>query len=301
MNILKFLSNSKDAMHTVNTDDLLVVMDDDTRKKLQKLLLEMYLDIYSVCRKHNITPYLIGGSALGAVRHKGFIPWDDDLDIGMTRDDYMRFKEVFAEELSSNYLLNAPNFSANSKERFPKILRKGTVLREVVDSQDTNLQRVFIDVFILENVPDSSFRFKLKGWYCNLLEFIAGKVFFFENRDNYAKEYFSRAGRINYLLRVVIGGMFSWRKASKWFDTIDKNVQYHRQSRRVNIPTGRKHYFGEVFDRNLLFPAKTAIFEEHEVPIFNDYDSYLRNLYHNYMVLPPVEQRERHAFRELRF
>ena len=301
MNAFKFLSGSKDAMHTINADDLLIVIDDDTREKMQKLLLDIYLEIYEVCRKHNITPYLIGGSALGAVRHKGFIPWDDDLDIGMTRADYTRFKELFNEELSAKYSLNAPNYSTNAKERFPKILKKGTVLREVVDSPDPDLHRVFLDIFILENVPDSFLHFKMKGLYCNLLEFIAGKVFFYENRDDLSKKLFSRAGKVNYLLRVIIGGLFSWKSSSKWFDAVDKNVQYNKPSRRVTIATGRKHYFGEVFDRNLLFPATMAIFEGHELPIFHDYDTYLKNLYHDYMVLPPVEKRERHAFRELKF
>lgn len=301
MNVFKFLSSSKEAMHTVNSDDLLVVLDDDKRERLQSLLLDMYLELYDVCKKYGITPYLIGGSALGAVRHKGFIPWDDDLDVGMSRSDYEHFKSVFETELADKYILNAPNYSDNPKERFPKILKKGTVLREVVDSPDPNLHRVFLDIFILENVPDSNFSFKLKGWYCNFLEFIAGKVFFYENRDELAKELFSRAGHINYSLRVFIGWVFSWRKASKWFNTVDKSVQYNKTSKRVNIPTGRKHYFGEVFNKEQFFPAVMASFEGHDVPIFNDYDSYLKNLYHDYMALPPVEKRERHAFRDLEF
>ena len=87
-------------------------------RQLQLCLLGIYKDVRHVCDKYEIPLYLMGGSALGAVRHKGFIPWDDDLDVAMTRRDYRRFCEVFEQELSQKYTLNAPNYCDNARVRF---------------------------------------------------------------------------------------------------------------------------------------------------------------------------------------
>ena len=127
------LFNSKEALTAIDNSDVLIEVTEEQRTALQALLLDMYKEIFEVCSRHNITPFLVGGSAIGAVRHKGFIPWDDDLDIGMTRDDYKCFEIVFDGELGDKYILNAPNRSKKVKTRFPKILKKGTVCREIGD------------------------------------------------------------------------------------------------------------------------------------------------------------------------
>ena len=76
---------------------------------MKQCLLEMYSDILRVCEKYNIRVMLGGGSALGAVRHGGFIPWDDDLDLIMPREDYNKFISVFDKELSDLYEITSPN------------------------------------------------------------------------------------------------------------------------------------------------------------------------------------------------
>ena len=102
MKFLKQFTNTQAALMDVDGKSLLIEVDDILRKKLQSVLLDMLRDVLRVCSDYNIDVFLLGGTALGAVRHKGFIPWDDDIDIGMTREAYVRFKKIFEETLAKN-------------------------------------------------------------------------------------------------------------------------------------------------------------------------------------------------------
>ncbi len=96
---------------------------DDSLKKLQKLELEMLLKIVDICEKNNITYYLFGGTLIGAVRHEGFIPWDDDIDLGMPRPDYEKFLEIAESELGENYDLLTPFKNPKYQFSFSKVIK----------------------------------------------------------------------------------------------------------------------------------------------------------------------------------
>lgn len=290
----------KDRVQGIRTDDLFREITSDELKQLQNTLLDMYKDILSVCEEYDIVPYLIGGSALGAVRHQGFIPWDDDLDVGMTRGDYVQFRKVFRKELSEGYRLNAPNFSADPKARFPKVIKKNTVCREIVDVDDPKRNGIFLDIFILDDVPKDAVRRKIKGAFCNGLEFISGQVFLKEHMTEDAKEMYLRMGKRSYLTHYLVGTAFSLIPSRNWFHAIDKAVRYSNSSDYIGIPTGRKHYFGEIFEKKDLFPPVYLQFEDIKAPVFRDYDKYLRNLYGDYMRIPKPEDREKHYIVELK-
>ena len=94
------------------------------KENLKEMLLCITKDIDSVCRKYDIKLFLVGGSLLGAVRHSGFIPWDDDVDFGLTREDYIKLISVFDKELGNNYYLRCPNSKYPNGNRFisrPKV------------------------------------------------------------------------------------------------------------------------------------------------------------------------------------
>lgn len=299
-NYISKLFDAKEGLNSNDLSDVLIEIDDVLRKKIQSELLKMYKDILRVCTKYHIIPYLSGGSALGAVRHKGFIPWDDDMDLVMTRKDFQKFASIFENELSDNYILCAPNYSNKVKGRFPKIIKKGTVFKEAMDSEDDEYNGLFLDIFIAEGVPDNKLYRRIKGNYCNLLMLIAGQVAIYEGRGGTLKKVYVRMGKLKYYIRIWVGFLFSFWSAKKWFELVDKSVRYNRKNtKQICFPTGRKHYFGEILDKERLFPAQYVEFEDIKAPVFKDVDYYLSNLYGDYMRIPSEENREKHFMIEI--
>lgn len=294
------LFSQKQKINEVYADDMLLKIDDEIRKDIQQSLLNMLIDIQNVCLRNHITVYLCGGSALGAHRHKGFIPWDDDVDISMTRSDYYGFQKVFEKELSDRYSLIAPNYSKKSKSRFPKIMKKGTVFREAGDRSDVEYCGLFLDIFIIDNVPDCKAHRLFKGILCNGMEFIAGQVILIESGPEWRK-ICKRAGKWSYYMRFLCGLLFSFRTSSGWYDWIDRIIQHgDEKSEYCTLATGSKHYFGESLKRSVFFPAKTADFEGKIVYVFQNLHEYLLNLYGaDYMIIPDETKRQSHLITEL--
>ncbi len=124
-------------------------------KDVQKKILEIMKYIDSLCRENNITYYIMGGTALGAVRHRGFIPWDDDLDIFMTPEQYTRFKTVFEENKDSDFVLQEWRTTDKYLE-YAKVRMNGTTFIEEAFKDCDNLhQGIYVDIMILHKVPTS--------------------------------------------------------------------------------------------------------------------------------------------------
>lgn len=128
---------------------------------VQHVLLSMLKDVDAVCKKHNIPYFLNGGSALGAYRHQGFIPWDDDIDIAMLDSDYERFLEVIVDELQDNYVVHAYSLNSCYNVLIPamKIRKKGTFVQEantLLKNKCQDSDGLFIDVFVYSFVSKST-------------------------------------------------------------------------------------------------------------------------------------------------
>lgn len=303
MSLIGELLHGKDALHQkMYESDQYHPITDEQLKKLQDCLKSIYLDVFQMCNENGIDLYMTGGAAIGALRHKGFIPWDDDIDCGIRRADYARFVEVFKKNLSDRYEINAPNVSEKATYRYTRILLKGTRLREIYSRPDDQSQMIGMDIFMIENVPDNKIRRFFKGARCNALEFISGQVALRENRYPAVEEFYLNHMKSYYKVKLFIGKIFSFRSASKWFEILDRAAQYpDEHSKDCSIVTGRKHYFGETAPREVYFPAATADFCGLKIKVFHDEDRYLKMMYGNYMELPPVEKRERHFLAELDF
>ncbi len=282
--------------------DYLRELTDDESKALKQALLAMYVDIASLCETHGLTVMLCGGSCLGSIRHKGFIPWDDDLDLLMPRRDYEQLITLLAQgALGEKYEYNTPNPTTDAKNAFLKIYRKHTRNVDIYSDNSPFPQGISIDVFALDAVPRTRLGQSIKGLIANGLQFISIVVLYAQYPSEHLKEFMSLDPDMKrrYRMKCFLGKIFGIIPHRKWVWWFDRFVASDRTDRPWGIPTGRKYYNGEIFPREVFVPARKAEFEGIQVYIPNDYDPYLRNLYKDYMQLPPADKRERHFIIEL--
>lgn len=298
------MGSYKELLNSLSKDSTLHGLNDDQLDKLKQTLLAAYVDLDTCCRKNNLTLMLIGGSALGAVRHKGFIPWDDDLDVAMTRKDFEKLKKIFEKELGSKYVLSAPNYKGEAYGRYPILLIKDTLFVEIGMSSEDDRAKIKIDIFVIENIPDNLFTRYWKGFWCTLLMFICSYVHSYYYDNDAMKKFMCKtiAGKKEYERRKRIGKVFSFISFQKWVNILDHSYQYRKETGRKGIPSGRGHYFGEIRPARTFVPASNGEFEGLSVKLPGNPDDYLSNLYgSDYMILPPENKRERHFFVDIKF
>ncbi len=278
--------------------NVLVEFTEEIREKLHTVLLKMTVDIHNVCEANGIRYGLVGGSALGAVRHHGFIPWDDDLDLGMLREDFEKFKKIFGKTLGEKYILEAPNYDQkDTKMLFAKMYKKDTEFWELQDVNAPYSKGIYIDIFVYDYVSENHFVQKMDAAISNLIRGICTSMSYYHYPNEIIDRYFSVSlkSRMVYFYIKSVGFVFSFLSHKKWASIFDHFVKRHRPLSFITLSTGRKKYMGEMIPLAWWLPLKKTEFEGSLLYVPNDVESCLVNWYGmNYMQLPPVEKRERH-------
>ena len=266
-------------------------------KALKVALLDIFKEVVSICEQYGLTYMMSGGSCLGAIRHKGFSPWDDDLDIMMPRNDYNSLLCLLEKGvLGDKYEFTYPQKGKDANTVFLKVFLKGSIDIELVNKNTPFPKGVFLDVFAIDSVPRSKLGQRIKGFLANLIQFISMSRLQVQYPSNEYKEFVSLDPCLKkrFHLKQVVGKIMAFASHSKWVHWYDLFVSCSKENRPWGIPTGRKYYNGEIFDKDVFLPIRKAYFEGITVNVPNNYHLYLTNLYSNYMVLPPVEKREKH-------
>lgn len=293
------LGDAKKAFNSYSfSKNKYIEVDDTLRKIIQDSLLEMATDIFTTAKRNNLDVFLVGGSALGAVRHGGFIPWDDDMDIGMTREAFQKFVEVFDEELGEKYILNAPNYSNQVIARFPKVLKKDTIYA-TDDTEIEELQKLYIDIFLLDSIPDNRIVRKVYGTYCNICEFVASCVLMTQSKGSLLNIAMRETNTKAYILRSIVGRVCSVFSYTKWCNYVDKIANYSKSTKQMGFVTDSQHYFGLIFDKEDLLPIEPIEFENRYFFVPHNVDFYLKTQYGDYMTIPAEDKREKHYIKKI--
>lgn len=261
-------------------------------KKMQKVLLDIVKDIDRVCKEHGIEYFLDSGSCLGAVRHNGFIPWDDDMDLGMRRVDYDKFLRIAPSALGDDYVVAHPGNDSRLAGMFAKVWKRGTVFATEETIEAGVPQGIFVDVFPYDVVDGDQGAAAKQLGACRTWQSIS---YLYHAKtitvpDKGVKGAIERIG-----CRVVHGVVH----AALTPETIREKFESAALSGAAN-PGG--HYapmaytaFGP-FPEEVLFPTTTCFFEGVELPVPGKYEQYLESAYgQTWTELPPEEDRRNHA------
>ena len=271
-----------------------------TQEELAELhgcLIRMLGEIAEACEKNGIRPFLIYGNLLGKIRHDGFIPWDDDVDIGLTREDYDRFAEIFDGALGDRYVASTPNGPHRAYYRFIQVGRKGTRrIRDAESDQDADkpTDHCFIDIMPFDWAPDNPVLRKIRGIRCELLMMIAGCVAFHCDERRAAVFKKSLKGRIELTGRIVLKRIFGFRSADRWYRKIDKAIR-GRESNHLVCALGKDYYLGAVYRREDILPLQETELLGIKVFMPRNPDAVLTQDYGDYRTLPPEDKRQCHS------
>lgn len=261
----------------------MIKIDNVSLRKIQMIQLEMLEEVDRICKKCGIQYNIIAGTLLGAVRHGGYIPWDDDADVALLRPEYEKFRIAVRKELdTTRFYFQDSRCTKGYRWGYGKLRRKHTLFIREFQGHMPYRQGIFIDIFPLDGVPDNYLLRSIKNFEC----FCVRKVLW------------SKVGQIE-----ASGHLKRW-----WFRMLAKIPEqavwkhYHR----MVVSANRKK---TNMVRILMFPTPNREwgyyrcwyensadieFEGKKFSGIRDYDSYLHFKFGDYMTLPPVEQRKTH-------
>lgn len=276
-------------------------MDKETLRKVQLVQLEIAKEIKRVCNKYDIKYFLDSGTLLGAVRHKGFIPWDDDLDIGMLREEYEKFLEIAPRELSSQYFLQTWDNDSVYPLAFAKIRKKGTIYLEEGAGKNQTHNELYVDILPYDVYPSKKLQRIWQGFWIELYKhqmLLKAKATPWKHYPGSKVAKF--VNKMKYALLSLLTLFISRPLIKKYYKKI--MVRHNCfPTKEVYEQTGASRYGKWVIPMECFTKYVQLPFEDDTFSCPADADLYLKCAYGDYMKLPPEDKREnRHGIIEIK-
>jgi lipopolysaccharide cholinephosphotransferase len=240
-------------------------------RKAQLRMLDILVEVDKICRKHNISYWLEGGTCLGAVRHQGFIPWDDDLDIGVMRKDYKQLCKILKQELPANLVFQDASTDKYYPLSFAKVRDKKSIFRDPISNPNIKEQGIYIDIFSFEKGHKISKK---------VLDFCYINIFM-------RMRYHIKSGIVMRTIAHLCWYPFRIVMA------VTRLISFILPSKYIIMSYGASYY--NPIKKKDLFPLKPVTFEGKTFFAPGNVHNYLTTHYGDYMQIPPKEKRIVHS------
>ena len=275
-------------------DRILDSMNALTKEELKIVEFNILKDVACFCRMHNIRYFLCGGTLLGAIRHNGFIPWDDDIDIMMPREDYQRFFKLYNRS-NSRYRADSLDNNPDWHMAFGRVGDTETILFENTLKKKYSKYHAFIDVFPIDGIPDNMIMHKFLVLIQKTLGVIGNASAFIylpsKHFSDSKEENISIKNKLRTIVKYILITLLAWVPTQKVFllvNSISKKFNFNSCN---NV--GLTVYVWNASRKSMLSGIKLK-FEESEFWAPKGYDEYLTNTFGDYMTPPPDKNQVSH-------
>lgn len=269
-------------------------------KRLQQTELSMLKDFMELCDSHGLLYFGIGGTGIGALRHQGFIPWDDDIDIAMPRKDFEKFLRLAGKCWEGKYYILNNKTDSNYPMMTTRLCKCGTVFQEEVMKDVDCPFGIFLDLYVLDNIADGKTACQIQAWTA----WFWSKMLVLACME---KPYLAQSGRKAQLIWAVCKAI---HRTIRFLHLPPALFRAHCESacrKYENKKTKRMAFlpdtnpFWNVVNKEKMFPLQKLPYEDTYLYFTSDIDTIMRDQYGDYMVMPPKEKRKTHYPYRLEF